>query len=43
MELVREIGLESVDWIHLSKDRDWCSLLVNFLFHKRQHRSTIIF
>jgi hypothetical protein len=35
---VREIGLESVDWIHVAKDRDWCWVLVNmvmnFWFHK---------
>jgi hypothetical protein len=37
---VREIGLEGVDWTHLSKDRDqwWVvvNMAVNFGFHKRR-------
>jgi hypothetical protein len=24
-----EIGLESVDWIHLAQDKDWWQALVN--------------
>jgi hypothetical protein len=26
---VRKIGLEDVDWTHLTWDRDWCWALVN--------------
>jgi hypothetical protein len=25
----REIGLESVNWVHLAPDWDWCWVLVN--------------
>jgi hypothetical protein len=36
---LREIGLEGVDWIHLSQDRDQWQAIVNmvitFEFHKR--------
>jgi hypothetical protein len=36
----RKIRLESVEWIHLLKDRDWCwvfeNTIINFYVRKRQ-------
>jgi hypothetical protein len=30
---LREIGWESVDWIHLAQDRDWWQALVNMVMN----------